>query len=68
MASGLSNSEVVPSATPTEADVQAWRDLPRDKQIRRLRRLLASPEASIATDASMANIWDEIEADAFRRL
>ncbi len=63
MTTGFSNSEVVPSATPTEADVLAWRDLPRDEQVRRLRRMLASPEATTATDASMVDIWDEIEAD-----
>jgi hypothetical protein len=64
MESALSNSAVVPSATPTEADLEAWRDLPRDEQVRRLSRMLASPEAFTACEATMAEIWDEIEADA----
>jgi hypothetical protein len=64
MESALSNPAVMPSATPTEADLEAWRDLPRDEQVRRLSQMLDSPEASTACEATMADIWDEIEADA----
>jgi hypothetical protein len=50
---------VLPSATPNEAEIAAWTELPRDEQVRRLRQVLTSPEASTPSTASMA----EIEAD-----
>jgi hypothetical protein len=64
MAGALSNPEVMPSATPADVDLEAWRELPRDEQVRRLRQILASPEASEPCEATMADIWTEIEADA----
>jgi len=53
----------MPSATPTEAEIAAWRELPRDEQVRRLRLALTSVEASTACDATMAEIWAEVEAE-----
>jgi hypothetical protein len=32
-------TQVLPSATPTEADLAAWAALPRDEQVRRYREL-----------------------------
>ncbi len=54
---------VMPSATPSEDEIAAWEALPRDEQLRRLRALLSSEEASTATDTTMA----EILAEARRR-
>ena len=53
----------MPSSTPTEAEIAAWRELPRDEQVRRLRLALTSVEASTACDATMAEIWAEVEAE-----
>jgi hypothetical protein len=64
MTSPLATDAVMPSATPTEVEIAAWRELPRDEQLRRMRQLLASPEASTPSDVTMAQIWQEIEADA----
>ena len=63
MSGALSNPGANLSATPADAEIEAWRDLPRDVQVRRLRELLASPDALNPNDATMADIWDEIEAD-----
>lgn len=54
---------VMPSATPSEDEIAAWEALPRDEQMRRMRALLSSEEASTATDSTMA----EILAEARRR-
>ena len=37
---------VLPSATPSEAETAAWKELPRDEQAWRLRQMLTAPEAS----------------------
>jgi hypothetical protein len=54
---------VTPSATPCDAEIAAWRELPRDEQLRRMREALASAEASTPSDTTMAEIWNEIQAD-----
>lgn len=54
---------VAPSATPSEAEIAAWRELPRDEQLRRMRQALSSADASTPCDATMAEVWDEIQAD-----
>ncbi len=53
----------MPSATPSEAEIAAWRELPRDEQLRRLRQMLTSPEASTPDGTTMAEIWAEIDSD-----
>jgi uncharacterized protein YbaP (TraB family) len=55
---------VMPSATPTEEEITAWHELPRDEQLRRMRQLLTSPEASTPCNTTMAEIWAEIASDA----
>jgi uncharacterized protein YbaP (TraB family) len=55
---------VMPSATPTEEEIAAWQELPRDEQLRRMRRMLTSPEASTPCDTTMAEIWAEIDSGA----
>ena len=49
-------SHVMPSATPNEAELEAWRNLPRDEQLQRMRNALAHPEASEEVTDTMADI------------
>jgi hypothetical protein len=63
MADTLINT-VMPSATPTDEEIAAWQELPRDEQLRRMRQMLTSGEASIPCDTTMAEIWSEIDSDA----
>ena len=56
------HSEVIPSATPTETEIAAWNELPRDEQVRRLRQELSHPDACIAGPHTMTDIWAEIKA------
>ena len=60
----LSTNAVMPSATPSEEEIAAWQELPRDEQLRRTRQMLTSPEASTPCGTTMAEIWAEIEFDA----
>jgi uncharacterized protein YbaP (TraB family) len=55
---------VMPSAAPTKKEIAAWQALPRDEQLRRMRQMLTSPEASTACDTTMAEIWAQIDSDA----
>ena len=55
---------VMPSAAPTEEEIAAWQELPRDEQLRRMRQMLTSPEASTPCNTTMAEIWAEINSDA----
>jgi hypothetical protein len=52
-------SDVRPSATPTEAEIEAWRELPRDEQLARLRAELEQPECGRLTDLTMTEICAE---------
>lgn len=54
---------ITPSATPSEAEIAAWRELPRDEQVRRMRQALTSTEATTPSRTTMAEIWAEIERD-----
>ncbi len=49
-------TRVMPSATPTEAELAAWAALPRDEQVRRYQEALAHPDCSTLTDDSMSDI------------
>ena len=60
MTATIATDAVMPSATPTEAEIAVWRELPRDEQLRRMRQILASPEASTPSDATMDEILEEI--------
>ena len=57
-------SPVMPSATPSDADVAAWASLPRDEQLRRLRQSLTEGDCRTATSESTM----EILAEARRRV
>ena len=54
--------DVMPSATPSEEEIAAWKALPRDEQLRRLRLEVTHPDACVAGPHSMADIWDKIKA------
>jgi hypothetical protein len=56
-------STVMPSATPTEEEIAAWEELPRDEQLRRMREVLTSLNASTPCDTTMEEIWAEIESE-----
>jgi hypothetical protein len=49
-------ARVMPSATPTEAELAAWAALPRDEQVRRYQEALAHPDCSTPTDDTMSDI------------
>jgi len=48
--------DVVPSATPSEAEIAAWQSLPRDEQVRRLRFELSRPECGIVGTATFEEL------------
>jgi 2-oxo-4-hydroxy-4-carboxy--5-ureidoimidazoline (OHCU) decarboxylase len=55
---------VMPSATPTEAELAAWADLPHDEQTRRYQESFRHPDCNtFTTDTS-----DDILAAARRRI
>ena len=49
-------TRLMPSATPTEAELAAWVALPRDEQVRRYQESLAYPDCGTPTDDSMSDI------------
>jgi hypothetical protein len=55
---------VMPSATPTEAELAAWAALPRDEQVRRYQEMLRHPDCNnFTTDTP-----DDILAAARQRV
>ena len=57
-------TRAMPSATPTEAELAAWADLPRDKQVRRYQEMFKHPDCNIfSTDTP-----DDILAAARKRV
>jgi len=55
-------SQVISSATPSDMEIAAWKALPRDEQLRRLREELSRPEACVAGQSDMVDIWAKIRA------
>ncbi len=49
-------TRVMPSATPTDAEIAAWTALPRDEQVRRYQEALAHPDCNTPTDDTMNDI------------
>ena len=47
---------VMPSATPSEAEIAAWAALPRDEQIRRYRELFQHPDCNTFTEDTPEDI------------
>jgi hypothetical protein len=60
-------SAVMPSATPTDAEIAAWQALPRDQQLLRLRAALADPDCSEVSTSTMSDVLDQARDAANRR-
>ena len=60
-------TDVIPSATPTEAEIAAWQALPRDEQVRRYRALFADPACQRITSDSMSDILAAAQQRAAER-
>jgi hypothetical protein len=60
-------SDVMPSAVPTEAEIEAWQALPRDEQMRRMRLSLDRPGCQVESKATMADILAACHARADTR-
>ena len=56
-------TRVMPSATPTDEEIAAWNELPRDEQLKRYRELFAHARCNTISGATM----DETLAEARRR-
>lgn len=50
--------DVMPSATPSPAEIAAWDALSRDEQLRRLRASFEDPDCSRVSTMSMAEILE----------
>jgi hypothetical protein len=57
-------SNAIPSATPTEAELEAWAALPRDEQVRRYQKLFAHSDCNNFT----SDTPDDILAAARQRV
>jgi hypothetical protein len=57
-------ANITPSATPTEAELEAWAKLPRDEQVRRYQALFAQPDCNTFT----SDTPDDILAAARQRV
>jgi len=51
-------TNILPSATPTEAELEAWAALSRDVQMSRYREALTHPDCSAVTDDDMKDILE----------
>jgi hypothetical protein len=49
-------TDVMPSAMPSEAEIAAWNDLPRDEQVRRMRLALMHPDRAKSSPHTMDDI------------
>jgi len=58
------NSIVMPSATPSEADIEAWQALPRDEQLRRLRETITHADCGAVSANTMSDILSRAQAAA----
>ena len=57
-------AHVIPSAAPTEAELAAWADLPRDEQLRRYQEMFRRPDCNTFTTETP----DDILAAARQRV
>jgi hypothetical protein len=53
---GSKHKGILPSATPTEAELVAWAALPRDEQVHRYQEALAHPDCSEPSNENMHDI------------
>jgi hypothetical protein len=49
-------TKFIPSAMPSDADIAAWQDLPRDDRVRLMQEALAYPDCGQVGTASMAEL------------
>jgi hypothetical protein len=47
---------ILPSATPTDAELAAWTALPRDEQVRRYQEALSHPDCNEPSSETMSDI------------
>ncbi|WP_440641259.1 hypothetical protein ACSHT2_09040 [Bradyrhizobium sp. PUT101] len=57
-------ANLTPSAAPSEAELEAWANLPRDEQVRRYQALFAQPDCNEFT----SDTPDDILAAARQRV
>ncbi len=57
-------ADVMPSATPSSAEIAAWEALSRDEQLRRLRKSFEDPDCSRVSTMTMAEILESALADS----
>jgi hypothetical protein len=58
----------MPSATPTEGAITAWKALSRDEQLKRLRALFHRADCDSVSSATMTDLFTEARRrSAFRR-
>lgn len=57
-------AKITPSATPSEAELEAWAKLSRDEQVRRYQALFAQPDCNEFT----SDMPDDILAAARQRV
>ncbi len=50
------STRVMPSVTPTDAELAAWAALPRDEQVRRYQEALAHPDCNQLVEESMSDV------------
>jgi hypothetical protein len=53
---GSEHTGILPSATPTEAELVAWAALPRDEQLRRYQEAFAHPDCSEPSNENIDDI------------
>jgi hypothetical protein len=49
MSKTTDKTRLTPSAMPTEAEIAAWADLPRDEQVRRYQEMFRHPDCNTFT-------------------
>ena len=49
-------ANTLPSATPADAELEAWAALSRDEQVNRYREKLTHPDCSAASDDEMEDV------------
>jgi hypothetical protein len=59
---------VMPSATPTDAEIEAWAALPRDEQVRRYREAFAHLDCNSFTEDTPEEILKAARQSVARRL
>jgi hypothetical protein len=64
MVNTITISPVMPSATPSEAEIAAWQALPRDEQMRRMQAFFADPDCSRVSPNRMDDILKRARAAA----